>query len=129
MKFHHIGIVVSELEPVVRFYGAIGYHQSQVFADSIQKVEIVLMDRLGEPLIELVMPSCHESPAYGWLKRIKSGPYHTCYEVLAIEPAVDALREFGFVPVSELSPAIAFSGRRVVFLWGQGIGLIELLEF
>jgi methylmalonyl-CoA/ethylmalonyl-CoA epimerase len=79
-------------------------------------------------MIELVSPLAPDSPAAGWVKRIKVGPYHTCYEVRSMASAIAGLRDDGFAPVSEPVPAVAFEMRLVAFLWSAAAGLVEVLE-
>ena len=128
LAFHHIGVVTKELRACADFYVRLGYVASAVIDDPIQKVSIVLCTRDGHPMIELVSPTSEESPASGWLTRIKAGPYHTCYAVPDLEKAIGELSELGARALSEPVPAVAFEGRRVVFLWGAESGLMELVE-
>jgi methylmalonyl-CoA/ethylmalonyl-CoA epimerase len=128
LSFHHVGVVTSDLAASTAFYERLGYRPSPRIDDPIQKVGIVLLEKDGSPMVELVFPSDPTSPAAGWLKRIRVGPYHTCYEVPDLEAAVESLRAEGLTPTSEPVPAVAFGGRRIVFLWGTACGLLELLE-
>jgi methylmalonyl-CoA/ethylmalonyl-CoA epimerase len=128
LAFHHVGVVTRELDASVKLYVALGYEASPIYEDPVQKARIVLMRRDGSPMIELIFPLAADSAAAGWLKRIKAGPYHTCYVVPEIGHASARLRELGFAPLSEPVPAVAFESRFVVFLWSNDVGLIELLE-
>jgi len=128
LAFHHVGVVTRELESAARVYRALGYTASQRYEDPLQGVAIVFMQREDSPLVELVSPLHAESPAQGWLKRTKAGPYHTCYEVAVLEDALELLRAEGFTPTGMPLPAVAFGGRRVVFSWSNEAGLVELLE-
>ena len=126
--FHHVGVVTADLGPSQAFYERLGYAASERFDDPLQRVAIVLLRRADGPMIELVQPTEPASPAAGWLTRIKSGPYHTCYEVPVLDEAMAQLREERFAPLSAPVPAVAFGGRRVVFLWAKKAGLLELVE-
>jgi methylmalonyl-CoA/ethylmalonyl-CoA epimerase len=128
MKFHHIGIVTQELEAAVAFYESIGYAVIQTVEDPLQMVRAAFLSRDGDPLLEILVPTSKESPAFGWLKRVVAGPFHICYETPDIELAVEQLREASFAPVGTPQPASAFGGRRIVFVFGNTGGLIELLE-
>jgi len=99
-----------------------------IYADPMQKARIVLMQRVHEPLIELIAPDSPDSPAASWIQRIAVGPYHTCYEVDDLEATVTFLRRHHLFPVIRPVPAVAFNMRRIVFLWGKSSGLMELLE-
>jgi methylmalonyl-CoA/ethylmalonyl-CoA epimerase len=127
MTFHHVGIVTGDLLAAARIYRSLAYTPSEVFSDPIQKVKIILMRREGGPLIELIEPAEESSPAHAWLKRIKAGPYHTCYSTPDIEQTADALSGLSFLLLSAPVPAAAFHGKRACFLWSPEIGLLELL--
>lgn len=66
----------------------------------------------------------------GFLDKMKglASPYHICYQVDNIELAVCALKCMNYVVTSPLAAAVAFDGRRVVFLIKRDAGLIELVE-
>ena len=128
LVFHHVGVVTTQLTKSARFYEALGYRASRVFEDPLQRVAIILMEREGSPIIELITPADEKSPAQGWLKRIESGPYHTCYETPELPAAIEALKRQGAMALSAPVPAVCFGGRRVVFLWSDTVGLLELLE-
>ena len=128
MRLHHVGVITGNLEGSMNFYTSLGYAASAIYADPIQKARIVLMQRAHEPLIELIAPDSPESPAASWIQRIAVGPYHTCYEVDDLEAMVAFLRRHRLFPVIKPVPAVAFNMRRIVFLWGESSGLLELLE-
>ncbi|MFI5300502.1 MAG: VOC family protein [Polyangiales bacterium] len=126
--FHHVGLIVRELEPALDWWMTLGYLASEIFDDPIQRARIVLLTRPREPMIELVCPNDAESPSFSWIKRVKAGPFHTCFEVPTLEPALASLDDAGFSIVMEPVPAIAFGGRRVCFTWSRASGLLELVE-
>ena len=110
------------------FYTSLGYTASVIYHDLIQEAHIVLMHREHEPVIELIAPKNSNSPAAGWMDLIQVGPYHTCYEVDDLDCAMAFFKHQNLFPVFGPVPAIAFNQRRVVFLWSESSGLIELLE-
>lgn len=128
MRFHHVGLLTSEPDACAAIYEALGYARAVDVEDPIQRARVMLMTREGEPIVEIVTPLGPESPASSWLKRTKAGPYHTCYEVDALEPAMERLRDLGFGTTAPPAPAVAFEGRRVVFLYAPVAGLVELVE-
>lgn len=128
MRLHHVGVITGNLEGSMHFYTSLGYAASAIHADPLQKARIVLMQKAHEPLVELIEPDSPESPAASWIQRITVGPYHTCYEVDDLEAMVAFLRRHRLFPVIKPVPAVAFNMRRVVFLWGESSGLLELLE-
>jgi methylmalonyl-CoA/ethylmalonyl-CoA epimerase len=128
LSFHHVGVVTKDLAASSAFYERLGYEASQRFEDPTQKVSIVFMRRSDSPLMELIVPTEPDSPAAGWLKRIKAGPYHTCYEVADLAAGIELLSSSGFTALHEPVPAVAFDMRPIVFLWSNDVGLIELLQ-
>lgn len=128
VRFHHVGVITGNLEASISLYASLGYAASIIYVDPEQKARIVLMQREQGPIIELIMPDSSESPAASWIQRIRAGPYHTCYEVDDLEAVMAFLRCQRLFPVLGPIPAIAFDMRRVVFLWGDRSGLMELLE-
>lgn len=128
LRLHHIGIITPDAAASAAFYATLGYRQTLAVTDDIQQIEIVLMQRGTEPLIELIRPLSETVPAGTWLKRIKAGAYHTCFETDDLQASIAALRRSGVARVYGPVPAIAFENRRVAFLWGRVTGLIELLE-
>ncbi len=127
-RFHHVGIVTTDLNATVTFYTGLGYQPSEKFADNYQKSNIILMKSENGPVIELVEPQGETSPAMGWANRVKTNPYHTCYEVVDLAKAVEELKAKNIVPVTKPYPSAAFEQRPVVFLWGSSCGLLELLQ-
>jgi methylmalonyl-CoA/ethylmalonyl-CoA epimerase len=128
LAFHHVGVVTPDVEACAALYRSLGYETSETFHDPLQKAAIVLCTRPGDPMVELVAPADPSSPAAGWLKRVRAGAYHTCYEVADLGEDVERLRALDFAALTEPVPAVAFGGRRVVFLWGALTGLLELVE-
>jgi methylmalonyl-CoA/ethylmalonyl-CoA epimerase len=128
MRLHHVGVITKNLADSMDFYTSLGYAASAIYADPLQKARIVLMQKAPEPLVELIEPDSPDSPAARWIQRIGAGPYHTCYEVDDLEAMMAFLRRYRLFPVIKPVPAVAFNMRRVVFLWGESSGLLELLE-
>lgn len=55
-------------------------------------------------------------------------PYHVCYKSNNIEGDIEKLQKEHYKVAIPLAPAIAFGGKRVVFLYSLSIGLIEIVE-
>jgi len=128
MKLHHIGIVTKDISKCAKLYQTLGYTTLKLVDDPIQMASIALMNRPGEPLIELISPSKPESPAHKWLDRIKAGAYHICYETPSLSETIPFMKERGFAVIMDPVPAVAFNNRRVAFLWSMLTGLVELVE-
>lgn len=130
MRFHHIGVATANLEKSVEVYEKLGYSMTpgEVFTDPIQRVRIAFVAREMSPLIEIVTPLDDTSPVSGILKKVRTTPYHTCYEVSDIVAKAQELQESRFRLVVEPVEAVAFQRRRVCFLYHIHVGLIELLD-
>jgi len=127
--FHHIGVATGNFKEAISTYEKLGYGllNNQIHEDPIQQVRIALMKKEKHPLIELITPLGDKSPVNKVISKNGATPYHTCYEVDNIELAVEELRQLSFIQISDLSPAVAFGGRQISFLFNKSVGIIELL--
>lgn len=130
LQFHHIGIATDDIEKSISLYEVLGYVSQglRTVIDPIQKVELAFMFRENHPLIELVSPLDDNSPVRSILNKMRTTPYHTCYEIPVIEESIKDLKKERFVLVQKPTPAIAFNNRKIAFLFHKSFGLIELLE-
>jgi len=127
--FHHIGYCVPSLKQAARDLVMFGFClKGGVVKDHMRRVEIQLLGCSGMRFLELVAPLGTDSPISSILGR--SGPmgYHVCFEVLDMDLAIDKLRQAKYKIIQKRSPAIAFAGRDVAFLYNSDLGLIELLS-
>ncbi len=132
LRVHHLGIAVAEIEESIRGFESLGWVRTgDIIEDEARRVRLAFLCREGsDEKIELVAPAGENSPVSGMLRLMKNNatPYHICYAVNNIEEAVRDLVDSGFLPLSDLAPAVAFEGRRVAFLMNKTAGLVELLE-
>ena len=129
MKLHHIGIVVEDLAAQGAAYaGTLGAVPcSPVIHDPIQKVHVQFWKDDDGALIELIAPDSPESPV--WRDSRKGGGLnHLCYETDNIERQVEESIRRGGMLTREISPAVAFGGRRIAFVFFLELGLIEFVE-
>jgi methylmalonyl-CoA/ethylmalonyl-CoA epimerase len=128
--FHHLGVAVRSISQALPFYEQIlGYRMtSGPFTDPIQRVTVCFLEREhnGE-VVELIEPAAEESPIQQVLKR-GGGAYHTCYTVPDLEVALQTCLNHGCLLISGPSPAVAFEGRRIVWLHLPSRHLLELVE-
>ncbi len=129
MKLHHVGIVVENLDSYGEMYkGCLGLTtDSAIFHDPIQKVRIQFWKDASGNLLELIEPVGPDSPVMGALKK-GGGLNHLCYEVDDIDEQVRLSLERGAIATSGIVPAVAFSGRRVVFMFFPKLNLVEFVE-
>jgi methylmalonyl-CoA/ethylmalonyl-CoA epimerase len=128
-QFHHIGIAVHGIKTTAQYYLDAGYAMSDTVYDPIQNVSIAFLERNGMPRIELVeyTPS-HNSPVSNIIEKMGVSPYHICYEVDNIEPAVKELKNKKYLPLASPVSAVAMNNKKICFLYNKDVGLIELVE-
>ncbi len=129
MKIDHIGYAVKKLDRAVTAFEALGFE----FEDEINDADRNIIIRFGcndGCRIELVTPldKEKESPVDGFLAKTGPTPYHICYISDDLEGDMVTLASKGFRVTKEPAPAIAFGGKRVVFMMNLGVGLIEIVE-
>lgn len=78
--------------------------------------------------VELVHPDEDCTIIGKALKKLRNAPYHICYECEDIEAQVGRMQEDGWTLTQAPLAAPAIGGRRVAFLFGSDMGLIELVE-
>jgi methylmalonyl-CoA/ethylmalonyl-CoA epimerase len=131
LRLKHVGVAVADLARAIPVYTDLfGYRLlSGPFDDPIQQVSVCFMGHgdPGEIEIELVAPLTPQSPVRRMLAN-GGGAYHTCYETPDLDASVAELTAKRCVLVSEPAPAVAFEGRRIVWLFTPTRQLLELVE-
>jgi methylmalonyl-CoA/ethylmalonyl-CoA epimerase len=129
MKLHHVGVVVKDLASYGDAYGRLlGLtSDSEVFHDPLQKVHIQFWRDARGSLLELIEPASEDSPVWRDAKK-GGGLNHLCYEVADMDKQIEQSVQQGAMIARPPLPAIAFGGRRVVFLYFLELGLIEFVE-
>lgn len=130
LRFKHLGVAVPDLEKALPVYQDIlGYRLTAgPFEDPIQKVSVCFVTPLEEgPELELISALTPDSPVRKILNS-GGGAYHLCYEATHFDDAIAELSGKGCVMVSEPVPAVAFAGRRIVWLYAPTRQLLELVE-
>jgi methylmalonyl-CoA/ethylmalonyl-CoA epimerase len=129
MKMHHVGIVVENLEVWGESYaGLLGLvADSPIYHDPIQKVRVQFWRDDRSSLVELIEPAAPDSPVQRELKK-GGGLNHLCYEIDDMDQRVKEAVASGAILAVAPVPAVAFSGRRIAFLYYRRLGLIEFVE-
>ena len=131
LKIHHLGIAVANMDVSLAFYqDVLGYLlASEMFDDPIQRVRVCFLKQKSEAnfQVELIEPLNSTSPVNGYLSKA-TGAYHICYEVTAIEKALEELRSKKCIVVSLPVPAVAFQGRKIAWCVTPTKHLVELVE-
>ncbi|NQY90753.1 MAG: VOC family protein [Deltaproteobacteria bacterium] len=130
MRFHHVGVAVKSIADSAGWWtDVMGFTtETEVIHDPLQKVRVQFFVKADGFRVELVEAAADDSPVLRYLGSENGGTYHTCYEVEDLEAAVDKLRAAGAFPVTRPTPAVAFNGRRIVFLLSRERQLVELVE-
>jgi methylmalonyl-CoA/ethylmalonyl-CoA epimerase len=130
-SFHHVGFVVASIPNSVQSF--IGMLQAiwdeQIYHDPNQGVKVTFLKsaRSGDPLWELVEPAGGQSPVEA-LAAKGGGLHHVCYLVEDLEQALTEARSLGALITRPPMPAVAFSGRRIAWIYTKNRLLIEYLE-
>lgn len=113
-KIHHIAYVVRDLEAALKTYeNQLGMKVVERGCLENRGVEIALI-KMGETLIELIMPVRSDSPVQRYLDDHGEGFFHIALEVDDIESASAELETQG-VRFTE-RPRVAFKNWRVAFI-------------
>lgn len=129
MKIHHIGYAVKDIIEAGEKLKDLGFKCGPVINDYQRNINIIFANNDNQR-IELVatMDSTKDSALGGTLKKRGVGAYHMCYEVENLNAAVEELTKKKFRVIVAPQVACALDDRKVVFLWNNDIGMIELVE-
>jgi methylmalonyl-CoA/ethylmalonyl-CoA epimerase len=139
MKIDHIGYAVTEMEEAAAAFLDLGYEilGEGYIEDRSRRVRLCFLGDPSGAKVELVAPlggdengnanGGKNSPVSDWLRKNGPSPYHIAYASGDVPADAANLRKKGFLLVERPSPALAFGGRLVAFLYGKSVGLIELV--
>lgn len=128
MKIHHVGYLAKSIKKSEPKFLELGFTvERETKYDEIRKINIEFLVN-GDYRVELIEPTDSESPMYPLLGRYKNTPYHFCYEVPDLDAAIAELsdKHYTVIQAPEIAPCI--DGDRVVFLYNNSMGIIELVE-
>lgn len=129
MKIDHIGYAVKRIDRAQSSFEKLGFLFGPAIDDTDRNVTISFGEKDGYR-IELVCPldKKQESPVDQYLNNAVGTPYHICYTSKDFDNEIDVLKKQGFKMIIEPQPAVAFGGKRVVFMMNLGMGLMEIVE-
>ncbi|MCH5193336.1 MAG: VOC family protein [Oscillospiraceae bacterium] len=130
MKIDHIGYAVKNIDKAKKAMKVLGYDFGDVIEDTDRGIYISFGTK-DALCIELVAPidvKAGNSPVSNLLSKAGPTPYHICYHSDDLEADVSFLEADGFRLLIPPAPAVAFGGKRVVFMFSVDIGLIEIVE-
>jgi len=130
MKFDHVGIFVQDIVSGDAALSAILpiTQRSEVFTDPLIKVKVQFLFDASGICYELVAPCGEGNPVDGVLKSRRNILNHMAYRTSDLDATLEDLREKGAFPLNEPKPAVAFGGKRVIFLMTSLNFIIELIE-
>lgn len=131
MRFHHIGYAVKNIRRYLDDFLIPMFAPTTVtepIPDLVQGVTVCFAEMPGGAVIELVEPLGEGSPVSSIIGSKRGGLYHLCYEVDDLDAEVKRFRRKGCLPLGKPVPAVAFDGRRIVFLLTPERDLIEFVE-
>lgn len=130
-SFHHVGFVVRSIAQAVEgFRKSLGARWDGVIVhDAAQKVRVTFLESANpaDPLFELIEPAAEDSPVTAVVKK-GGGLHHVCYVVDSMEEQLARSQEQGAVLVRRPTPAAAFGGRKIAWVYTRSKLLIEYLE-
>ena len=128
----HVGVAVASLDAAAAVLrGLFGYRVvSGPFDDPIQKVRVTFLAHGEKDIaeIELIAALAEDSPVASMLAKNRGGAYHLCFETSDLDGALEHARNKNCVVVSGPVPAVAFSGRRIAWIYTSDRQLFELVE-
>lgn len=127
MRIDHIGYAVKNIDKARKQMETLGYVFEETVNDPDRNIYIAFGEMAGYR-VELVAPMSNGSPVDAHLSKIGPTPYHICYKSDSIETDINNLQKNRFKVTIPLAPAVAFDGKRVVFLYSLSVGLIEIVE-
>ena len=128
LKIHHIGYLVRKKDAARAAFEDLGYRvRADWVRDESRGIDISFIEK-DATCIELVSPYRKDSDVSGLLQRMKNTPYHICYLSAHFTEDLSALREMGYLPITEKAPAPALENRNVVFLLHPALGMIEVID-
>jgi methylmalonyl-CoA/ethylmalonyl-CoA epimerase len=113
----HIGIVVRSIEQSLTHWGAVfGYRQqTEVVANTRQKVNVVFLTKPGSLPVKLIEPTDPGSPVFALAKQ-GGGLYHLCFRCESVDAEVARMRSVGLQILAPQQPVEAFENEKIAFV-------------
>lgn len=126
--FHHVGVVVPDLDEAAASYRALGFAELDRFTVAAQGIEAVVF-RLGEGYVELISPTDPDGAVGRFLAKRGPGMHHAAYRVADVDATLAALANQGIERIDSVGRP-GGHGWRVGFLHPRACAgvLTELVE-
>jgi 4-hydroxyphenylpyruvate dioxygenase-like putative hemolysin len=131
VEFDHIGYAVANIADYLETFFVPLYRPvdvSPTIEDPGLGVRIAFVTLAAGVRIELIEPLSEASPVSKFVGDRRGGLYHLCYATDDLEGEIARFRSRGCMPFSGPTPARAFEGRRVAFLYTPQRDIVELVE-
>jgi methylmalonyl-CoA/ethylmalonyl-CoA epimerase len=129
MVIDHLGVVVRSLEQGIERWGQLfGYTKnSNIVANTRQRVKVVFLAKPGSLPIKLVEPSSEQSTVYQFARR-GGGLHHICFRCENLDAEVLRLKECGGRLIVPAEPGEAFNNHDIAFMLIDPSLNIELID-
>lgn len=127
LTIDHIGYAVKNMQKSIISFERLGYSFEPTVEDVDRNIYITFGSMNGYR-VELIQPISKGSPIDQILAANGNTPYHICYKTDDFDNDLRNLQGQRFRITVEPAAAIAFNGKRVVFMYSLSVGLIELVE-
>ena len=127
-EFHHVGVVVADLDAAAASYRSLGFAELDRFAVPTQGIEAIVF-RLGAGYIELISPTDPDGAIGRYMAKRGPGMHHAAFRVDDVDATLAALAGQGIELIDPVGRP-GGHGWRVAFLHpraGAGV-LTELVE-
>lgn len=130
MQFHHVGLIVDDIEKGKEFVQSLiaNLVWSETFVDLNIGVSVTFGSSTDGICYELIFPLGTDSPVLNYLAKKTNMMHHIAYTVENFEEKFAELRRLRLIPLGEPKPAVAFRGKRVAFFLTPLRTIIEIIE-
>ena len=130
MKFHHFGIIVSDIKKASKNLSEILpiKKKTKIFNDKNWKVKILFLLDNNNVKYEIIEPLGKSSPVYNALKKNINILNHIAYESLNFEKDCKKLIKQGLLPLTKAMAAVAFKNKKVIFFYTKENFILEIIE-
>lgn len=130
MKFHHIGVFVADLSVGCEYLRSIFpiHSVSEPFNDANIGVKVQFLTDSSGISYEVVAPYGEKNPVNNLVRQKKNILNHVAYTVVDLDSKILELKKLGCLPICKPIAAVAFDGRRVVFILTRLGFIFELIE-
>ena len=130
MKFHHIGIFLSNIKTGETFFKKIIKikRKSRIFFDIKLGVKVRFLYDDSGICYEIVAPHGKNNPVNKVLKKKGNILNHVAYETKNLKKTINYLREINCAPITKPQSAKAFNNRKIIFFLTPLNFIIEIIQ-